>query len=72
MPSSTSAVLERLGRRVPVGLQQQLDAVGILRRDDGQPAVLAQRDIGLLHEAEHLGVEAQRLVLVVDEHAGHD
>jgi hypothetical protein len=29
-----------------------------------------EQDLGLLHEAEHLRVEAQRLVLVVHENAG--
>jgi hypothetical protein len=30
-----------------IGLQQQLDAVGLVRADDGEPPVLAQRDVGL-------------------------
>ena len=42
---------------VLVGLQHELDAVRVLRRHDGEPAVLAQRDVVLLHEAEHVGVE---------------
>jgi hypothetical protein len=53
-----------------VGLQQQLGAVRLLGRDHGQPAVGAHRDLGLLHEAQHVRVEAQGLVLVVDEDAG--
>ena len=72
MPSSTRAVLERPGGRVAVRLEQQLGAVRVLRRDDGQPAGLAHRDVVLLHEPEHVGVEAQRLLLVVDEDAGDD
>jgi hypothetical protein len=32
--------------------------------------VLAEWDLGLPLESEHFGVEAQRLVLVVDEDAG--
>ena len=43
--------------------------VGLLGGDHGQPAVFAERDLGLLHEAEHVGVEAQRLLLVVDQDA---
>ena len=38
-------LLERLRRRVLVGLEQELGAVRVLRRDDGQPAMLAQRDV---------------------------
>jgi hypothetical protein len=56
--------------RVIGGLQDELDAVGLPRRHDSQPAVLAERHLGLLHEAEHLGVELQRLVLVIDVDAG--
>jgi hypothetical protein len=37
-------LLERPGGRVLVGLEQQLGPVGLLGRDDRQPAVLAQRD----------------------------
>ena len=70
MPSLDQRLLERLGRGMAVGLQQQLGSVGILGRDHGQPPVLAERDLGLLHEAEDFGVEPQRLVLVVDEDAG--
>ena len=63
-------LLERLRGGMAVGLEQQLDAVGCVGRDDGQPARSADGDIGLLHEAEHIGVEGERLRLVVDEDAG--
>ena len=51
-------------------LTRELDAIGILGRDDGQPSGLAERNLGLLHEAEHIGVERERLVLIVDHDAG--
>ena len=63
-------VLERLRRRVVVGFEKELDAVRVLGGDDGEPPVLAQRHVVLLLEAEDVGVEAQRLLLVVDEDAG--
>ena len=63
-------VFERLHRRVVVRFENQLDAVGILRRHHGQPLELTDRHLGLLHKAQRLGVEAERLVLVVDEDAG--
>ena len=69
MPSSTSACLERARRRVAVGLEQQLDAVGRLGRHDRQPAVVAQREVGLLLEAQDVRVEPERLLLVVDQDA---
>lgn len=40
----------RLRGRVLVGLEQQLDAVGSVSADDGQPAVLADGDVGLRQE----------------------
>src|SRR5690606_5522879 len=52
------------------GLQYQLYPIGRVGRDDGEPAHLAHRDLRLLHEAEHIGVELQRLSLVVHHHAG--
>jgi hypothetical protein len=61
--------LERADGGVLARLEHQLDAVGVLRRYDGEPAVLTHGDVGLLHEAQHVGVEAQGLLLVVDEHA---
>ena len=44
--------LEGPGGGVRVGFEEQLDAVGLLGRDDRQPAMLAQRDLGALLEAE--------------------
>ena len=49
--------LERLHRRVAVRLQHELDAVRRLGRDDRQPAMLAERHVVLLREAEHVGIE---------------
>ena len=68
-PVADECFLERLGRRMGVRLEDELGSIGILGRDDGQPSVLAEGDLGLLLEAEHFGVEPQRLVLVVDEDA---
>ena len=68
-PVGDERLLERLGRRVLVRLEEELHAVGHVGRDDGQPSGLADRDVGLLHEAEDVGVERQRLGLVVDEDA---
>jgi len=64
--------LERLRGRMRIGLEHELDAVRILRRHHGQSAMLAHRHILLALEAEHLGVEAQRLLLVIDQEARHD
>ena len=69
-PVGDERVLERLGRRVLVRLEQELDAVGHVGTDDGQPSELADRDVGLGLEAEDVGVERQGLGLVVDEDAG--
>jgi hypothetical protein len=33
--------------------------------------MLTEWDLGLLHKAKHLGVEAQGLVLVVDQNTHH-
>ncbi len=61
--------LERTGGGMAVRLEHQLGAVDILRRHDGQPPVLSHRDLDLLHEAEDLRVETQRLVLIVHQDA---
>ena len=58
MPSATSASLNGLAAGCPSGSSSSSVPSGSLGRDHGQPAGLAQRDLGLLHEAEHLGVEA--------------
>ena len=52
-----------------IRLEEQLRAVRIIGRHDCQPAMLPDRHIRLLHEAELVGVKPQRLVLVVDQHA---
>jgi len=41
-----------------------IGSVRALRGDDGQPAVLTDGDVVLDHEAEDVGVEPQRLLLV--------
>ena len=48
------------------------DVIRSFRRDDRQPARVAQGDVVLFAESENVGVELQRLRLVVDQHAGHD
>ena len=53
-----------------IRLEEELDAVGRIGRDDGQPSGSAGGDVGLLHEAEDIGVEGERLGLVVDQDAG--
>ena len=70
MPSATSAVLERLRRWVCVGFEDELGAARILRGHHGDPPMLTHRNVVLLLETEDLGIEPQRLVLVVNEHAG--
>src|SRR5665647_1304392 len=67
MPSAASA---SLNTRAAGCASSSFSSPTRTRTDDGQPAVVAHRDLGLLHEAEHVGVEAQRLVLVVDQDAG--
>lgn len=42
---------ERLRSGMGTGLEEELDAVGCIGRDDGQLAVLAGGQIGLLHKA---------------------
>lgn len=63
-------LLEGLGGGMPVGFEQQFGAVRIVGRGHGQPPVLAERYVGLLREAEQVGVEPQCFVLVVDVDAG--
>ena len=43
-------------------------AVRLLWRDDGQPAGSTHRDICLLLEPEYIGIEPERLVLIVNQH----
>jgi hypothetical protein len=62
-------LLELLGCRVGVGLQQKLDIGVPLGRDDREPAVCAVVDIGLLRETQDVRVELERLLLVVYKYA---
>ena len=50
-----------------VRLEKELRAARLIGRYDGEPARLAERDVLVLHEAQHVGVEPQRPLLVVDE-----
>jgi hypothetical protein len=52
-----------------IRLEQQFRPGRIFAADKGQPAVLSHGDVGLLDEAEHIGVETQGLVLVVHQDA---
>src|SRR5215213_9404749 len=64
------AFLERPANGVGVGFQRQLDILISFRRYDGDPSELAaNRDVVFLHEAEHLRVEPQRLLLILDHDA---
>ncbi len=73
MPSATSASLNGRAAGWRIGLEEELDAIGRVGRDDGQPPGVAGGDVGLLHEAKDIGVEGQCLGLVVDQDAGgHD
>ena len=63
-------LLVGLGRRVVVERELQLGPVGLFRRGHGQPAIRPVAEIGLLGKAQHVGVEAQRLFLVVHIDAG--
>src|SRR5580700_10826898 len=62
-------LLIRLGRGVVVQSELQLSPVRLLGRGHGQPAKWALTEIGLLGEAQHLRIEAQRFVLVVHVYA---
>src|ERR1700733_276497 len=64
-------LLIRLGCGVVVQRQLQLSAIRLLGRGHGQPAKWALAEIGLLGKAQHLGIEAQGLVLVIHVYAGH-
>src|SRR5205814_1332207 len=43
---------------------------GLAGSHDGEPARLTEVDVGLLREPEDVGVEPQRLLLVIDQHRG--
>src|ERR1700722_6641199 len=63
-------LLVGLGRRVVIERELQLGSVRLVGRGHGQPAIWPVAEIGLLREAEHFGVEAQSLFLVIHIHAG--
>jgi hypothetical protein len=68
-PVSEQRVAEGPDRRVRRWLQQQFHR-GLAGRADGQPAVaVAERDVGAQLEAQDVGVEVQRLGLIIDEDA---
>ena len=69
MPSATRASLNGCAAGCSSGSSRSSTPLGVVGADDGEPPVLAEGDVGLLHEPEHVGVEVQRLGLVVDEHA---
>jgi hypothetical protein len=71
MPSSTSACLNGRAAGWLVRLEQSSVPSGWSGDTTVSQRVLAERDLVLLHEAEHVGVEAQRLGLVVDQDAHH-
>ncbi len=54
-----------LDRRVTGWLQHQLWPLRTVRRDDGQPEIVSERDLVVFDEAEYLGIELQRGSLVV-------
>src|SRR5579864_3529523 len=64
-------LLIRFGCGVAVQRQLQLSAVRFLGRGHGEPAKWALTEIGFLGQAQHLGIKAQGLVLVVHVYAGH-
>ena len=67
-PSSTSVASNGPDRRV-LARPSTSSAVGVVGRDDREPRVVAEGDVVLLLEAEHLGVEGEGRALVVDEDA---
>ena len=56
----------RLDGGVARRLEQELGAAGRLRRDDGEPGVVAERYVSVLGEPEDVGVEGEGCPLVVD------
>lgn len=64
--------LPRLGGRVCIWLEQELYAIGIARRGQGQPSICACRDIVLRLETQYVAVKGQRLVLIIDQDARYD
>src|SRR6266540_263667 len=68
-PVFDERLLEWLGGGVPVRLKQQFGSLWLVWGYNRQPASLPQGDVGLFHESEHVGVELERLGLIVDEDA---
>lgn len=60
---------ERSGGRVTLGLEGDLGAIGTVRIDDGEPAVLTHGYVRGHGEAELSSVEVEGSLLVVDEDA---
>ena len=56
--------------RVGIRLQREFDVLRSFWRHDGEPLVLADGDIVLFPKLQHLCVELQCLVLVIDHYAG--
>src|SRR5689334_19698169 len=52
-----------------VGLEHELQIIRPFRGHERNPATAAHGEITLLLEAQHVGVEAQCLLLIVDEDA---
>ncbi len=50
-----------------VGLEEQLRALGLLRRDDGQPPELAGGKVHLLRKAKNFSVEAKCVFLILHD-----
>src|SRR5207248_8427169 len=63
-------LLVSFGSRLVVERQLQLRAVRVLWRGHREPTIRPLAEVGLLHEAQHFGIEAQSLLLVIDVHAG--
>lgn len=70
MPSWTKASLYGLTAGWPSGSRSSSVPSGASGETTVSQRASPRGDVVLLHEAERLGVEAQRLLLVVDEDAG--
>jgi hypothetical protein len=62
-------LLKSLAGRVGIGFERKLHIRVAFRRYHRDPAVFANGDVFARHEAQHFGIELERLVLVVDQHA---
>src|SRR5580700_2428292 len=67
---SEQRFLERFSRRICIWFKGQLQLLGAFGRDDPQPFVIANGEIVLLLEAEHVCVESQCFFLVIYHDAG--